>query len=52
MERQLTRLDMDERTETSYIDPFFNELVSTEPLMKHRKQVEEEKKAGIYLEEY
>lgn len=46
LQRQLIRLDMDERRSTSYIDPFFKELVSTEPLMKHRRQIEEEKKHG------
>lgn len=43
--RQITKLDLDERTGTSYMDPFFKELVSTEPFMHHRRmlQYEEEK---------
>ena len=43
IKRQITKLDLDERTGTSYIDPFFKELVSTEPLMHHRKMIEFEK---------
>lgn len=43
--RQITKLDLDERNGTSYMDPFFKELVSTEPLMHHRRMLdyEEEK---------
>lgn len=41
--RQITKMDLDERTGTSYMDPFFKELVSTEPLMKHRRMLEYEK---------
>lgn len=40
--RQITKLDLDERNGTSYIDPFFKELVSTEPLIHHRKMLEYE----------
>lgn len=43
--RQITKLDLDERTGTSYMDPFFKELVSTEPLMKHRRALEREEKS-------
>ena len=42
--RQLTNLDVDERTEPSYMDPFFKEDVPMEPFMRHRlpkKQTEE-----------
>lgn len=42
--RQLTNLDVDERTEPSYMDPFFKEEVPMDPFMQHRlpkKQTEE-----------
>lgn len=47
LQRQITKLDLDERTGTSYMDPFFKELVSTEPLMHHRRmlELEDEKKS-------
>lgn len=37
--RQMTRLDIDERNDTSYMDPLFREDVSTEPLMKERRML-------------
>lgn len=43
IQRQITKLDLDERTATSYIDPFFKELVSTEPIMHHREMIDYEK---------
>lgn len=39
--RQFMRLDMDERTDTSFIDTFFKEDVSMEPFMRQRKYLEE-----------
>lgn len=52
LERQISRLDMDERNDTSYIDAFFKEDISTEPFMKHRRIIEREKELGIYEEDY
>lgn len=40
--RQITRLDIEDRNDTSYMDPLFKEMVSTEPLMKNRRILLEE----------
>lgn len=38
--RQFMRLDMDERTDTSFIDSFFKKEVSMEPYMRQRRLLE------------
>ena len=40
--RQITRLNIDERTDTSFIDPVFDENVSMEPFFKQREAIKAE----------
>ena len=42
LKRQLLKIDLEKRNDTSYIDPFFKEYVSSEPIMRHREMIEEE----------
>lgn len=40
IKRQILKMSLSERNDTSYIDPFFKEYVSMEPIEEHRRMLE------------
>jgi hypothetical protein len=48
LERQFTKLNIDERNSTGFYDPMFKEDIDFRPLHKYREEIEREIEAGTY----
>lgn len=46
LRRQITKMDFIDRTDTSYIDPMFNEWVSMEPFLRHRESIQRDRESN------